>query len=125
MIYSGTQLNVIDNSGAKIASCIKILGNKKHGKIGDKVVLSIASLRSKRRAQSKVLKGAVVFGIITRVKKEIYQKNNFCCSFGLNSVVLINNQGKPIGSRILGGIPSLIRYSKYMRIASLSSGILK
>jgi len=125
MIYPGTKLNVIDNSGAKIASCIKILGNKKKGKIGDKIVLSIISLRAKRRSQSKVLKGSLGFGIITRLKKNIRQKNNIVFSFNLNTVVLVTNQGKPVGSRILGGIPNIIRYSKYMRIATLSAGILK
>ena len=125
MIYPGTLLNVIDNSGAKIASCIKILGNKKKGKIGDKIVLSIVNLRTKRRSQSKVLKGSLNFGIITRTKKTNLQKNNILCKFNLNTVVLITNQGKPIGSRVFGGIPQIIRYSKYMRIATLSAGILK
>lgn len=125
MIYPGTRLNVIDNSGAKIASCIKILGNKKKGKIGDKIVLSIISLRSKRRSQSKILKGSLGFGIITRIKKAGSQTNNIVCTFLANSVVLITNQGKPLGSRVLGGIPNKIRYSKYMRIATIASGLIK
>lgn len=125
MIYPGTCLNVIDNSGAKMASCIKILGNKKKGTIGDKIVLSIINLRAKRRAHSKILKGSLSFGIIVRVKKYMYNKNNISFSFNLNSVVLITNQGKPLGSRVFGGVPNLIRYSKYMRIATLSAGILK
>lgn len=128
MIIQGAYLNVVDNSGAKIAHCLKVLnGNKKrYAKVGDLVVVSIKSLRSKRRSTSKINKGAVSKAIVLRVRKEFSSYNDgIKLSFGENSVVLLNRQGKPLGTRIFGGIPKVFRYSKYMRLASLSLGLIK
>jgi len=127
MIQTGTKLKVIDNSGARFAACIKVLNGFKRrwAKIGDRVVVSILMLRTKRRSQSKILKGKVTQGIIIRTKSNLKSKNGSFTSFNENSIALVTNQGKPLGTRIMGGVPRRIRYTKYMRLATLSSGILK
>ena len=62
MIQSGTYLNVVDNSGAKDICCIKVLPGykRKYASVGDIIVVSVKSLRSKRRSTSKVKKGDVL-----------------------------------------------------------------
>jgi len=127
MIQVGTQLKVHDNSGAKIVSCIKVLGGykKRYAYIGDKVVLSIKALRAKRRAQTKVQKGKVSYGLVVQTKLTKHLNSNFIYSFKENAVILINQQNKPIASRIIGGIPRQIRYTRYMRVATLSAGLIK
>lgn len=127
MIQVGTKLRVSDNSGGRIVSCIKVLnGNKRrYAHIGEKIVVSVNSLRTKRRAQSKVKTGKVVHGVIIRTKTGVKMPNGSYTNFLENAIVLINKQGKPFGSRVIGGVPRQIRYTQYMRIASLSAGLLK
>lgn len=126
MIQKQTILNVIDNSGAKFVCCIHA-GNgfkQRYAKVGDVINVSVKSLRNKRRQNSKVLKGDVCKALIIRSCnrfKSIFQHgyNNFL----ENSVILLSGTNKILFTRIFGGIPSLFRYSKYMRIVSLSSGL--
>jgi large subunit ribosomal protein L14 len=70
MIQNGTFLNVIDNSGAKQVYCIKILTGykKRYAGIGDIIVVSVKSLRLKRRVTSKLKKGDVMKALIVRTK---------------------------------------------------------
>jgi len=46
MISVGTNLIVIDNSGAKKVKCVKILGGslKKYGFVGDTIVVSVQTV---------------------------------------------------------------------------------
>lgn len=127
MIQIGTKIRVSDNSGARYVSCIKILSGskRKYAKIGDKLVVSITMLRAKRRAQSKVQKGKVAYGVLIRSKITDRSLKNTYVSHIENAIVLITQQGKPIGSRVIGSVPRQLRYTKYMRIATLASGILK
>ena len=127
MIQKGTYLKVIDNSGAKKASCIHVVGGyrKRYGKTGDIIVVSIKSLRSKRREVSKIKKGDVVKALIVQTKVYHPSYSNEIVSFFENSVVLLNNQNKLLGTRVFGPIQNTFRYTKYLRILSLSSGVIK
>lgn len=127
MIQTGTKLKVIDNSGARFAACIKVLNGfkRRFAKIGDRVIVSVTMLRTKRRSQAKILKGKVTQGIILRTKTNLILKNGSFTSFNENSIALVTSQGKPLGTRVMGGVPRRVRYTKYMRLATLSSGILK
>ena len=127
MIQIGSYLNVVDNSGAKKVACIRINASckKRYAYIGDNIVVSIKSLRSKRRIFSKVKKGEVFVALVVRTKKtdtDFFQ-NQF--SFFQNSAVLLTRQNKLIGTRIFGALPRIFRFSKYMRMISLCSGLIK
>jgi large subunit ribosomal protein L14 len=123
MIQIGSYLNVIDNSGAKKVACIRINASckKRYAHIGDNIIVSVKSLRSKRRFFSKVKKGEMFNALIVRTrKKKDFFSNNF--SFLQNSVILLSKQNKLVGTRIFGGVAKIFRFTKYMRIISLSSG---
>ena len=126
MIQNGSYLNIIDNSGGKIAYCIKVVSGYKsrYAKIGGIIVVSIKSLRSKRRSTSKIKKGEVYKAVIVRTRQ--YQKNLLgdSINFFENSIVLLNKQYKFIGTRIFGSVPKMLRYTKYLKVASLSSGLV-
>nr|UYM80152.1 ribosomal protein L14 [Synura petersenii]UYM80154.1 ribosomal protein L14 [Synura petersenii]UYM80156.1 ribosomal protein L14 [Synura petersenii]UYM80158.1 ribosomal protein L14 [Synura petersenii]UYM80160.1 ribosomal protein L14 [Synura petersenii] len=125
MIQKQTILNVIDNSGAKFVCCIHV-GNgfkQRYAKVGDIINVSVKSLRNKRRQNSKVLKGAVCKALVIRSRSNInsmFQSGSN--TFLENSVVLLTSLNKLLFTRIFGGVPSIFRFSKYMRIISLSSG---
>lgn len=127
MIQKGTYFKVVDNSGAKKACCIHISGGyrKRYGKTGDVVVVSIKSLRAKRREVSKIKKGDVLKALIVKTKVFRPSYSQESVSFFENSVVLLNNQNKLIGTRVFGPIEKTFRYTKYLRILSLASGVIK
>ena len=69
MIQAESRLTVCDNSGAKEALCIRVLGGTKrrYASVGDVIVVSVKSVIP----SSDVKKGAVSKALIVRTKKEI------------------------------------------------------
>jgi len=124
MIQSGTYLNVIDNSGAKDICCIKVYPGykRKYASVGDIITVSVKSLRSKRRSSSKVKKGDVLKALVIRTKVGFKDFSGKHVSFFENSAVLLNNQFKPLGTRVFGPVPKKFNYTKYLKVASLSAG---
>jgi large subunit ribosomal protein L14 len=126
MIQSGTYLNIIDNSGTKIAACIKVMAGyrRRYAYTGDTVMVSVKELRSKRRASSKTKKGEMYKALVVRTLKT--RKNSFGDSLNFleNSAILLTKQNKLVGTRIFGAIPKSFRYTKFLKIVSLSSGLL-
>jgi len=126
MIQNGTYLNVIDNSGAKLVCCIQVKKGwkKRYANMGDIIVISVKSLRNKRRNTSKVKKGEVLKALIVRTKSSIKEYSNKSINFFENSAILLTNNNRPIGTRIFGVLPKFFRYSKHFKIASLSAGLI-
>lgn len=122
MIQVETRLKVADNSGAKLLSCIKVLGGSKrrYAGIGDIIVVSIKDAIP----NSKVSKGSVMKAVIVRTKKEIHRPDGSHIKFDDNSAVLINNQNEPIGTRIFGPVARELRAKRFMKIISLAPEVL-
>lgn len=126
MIQQQTILKVADNSGAKTVKCIKVLAgfNRRFAVLGDIIVVSVQKLRNKSRSTSKVQKGEVYKAIVLRTKNKVKKKDGTVISFQSNVVSLINKQGKPIASRILGPVPKLLKKKKMLKLVTLSSGYI-
>ena len=128
MIQQLTKLKVADNSGAKIVQCIKVLGGsrKKFASIGDTIVVSVKTLRkpSGTNIKTKVTKGMVLKAIIVRTRKEFYRKNGNHLRFGDNAVLIINEKGQLLGSRIFGPVQNELRKLKNAKLLSLASSII-
>ena len=126
MIQQQTILRVADNSGAKTVKCIKILGGfkKRYAKLGDIVVVSVQQLRNRSKKFSKVSKKEVFRAIVVRTKKGYKKKDGSLFFLQKNAVVLINKQGNPVGTRILGPIPKVLKKTKFMKFVSLSIGLV-
>lgn len=126
MIQQQTILKVADNSGAKTVKCIKVLGGfkKRYANLGDIIVVSVQQLRNKSKKTSKVLKGGVFRALVIRTKKHYTKRDGSSFILNENSVTLINKQGNPIGTRILGPIPKTIKKKKFMKFVSLSIGLI-
>ena len=70
------------------------------------------------------MKGDLLKAIIIYTK---YQRKNTIgnyIKFDKNSIIILNNQNKPLGTRIFGPITSHFRKKKNFKILSLSSSIL-
>ena len=124
MIQQQTLLNVLDNSGAKKVKCIKVLGGykKKSSLVGEIIVVSVKELRNKHKRTSKVKKGEVHKALILKTKSKSFKKDGSSFFFNSNCVCLLNNQYKPLGSRILGPIPKIFKNVKYLRFSNISTG---
>ena len=122
MIYTGTTLNVCDNSGVKWVQCLKILGRKPKscGIVGDIIVVSVKKIKY----LSKIKKKEIHKALIVRVRKQIKRVDGSNISFSQNSVVLLNIKGGPIGTRIFGPVSKELRLKKNMKLVSLCSKIL-
>ena len=126
MIQQQTILKVTDNSGAKTVKCIKVLNGfkRRFAILGDTIIVSIQKLRNKARLTSKVRKGEVHNAIVIRTKKKTMKKDGSLIFFQSNAVSLINKQGKPIASRIIGPLPKALKKRKKVKFVTLSSGFI-
>ena len=122
MIQAQTRLKVADNSGAKLLSCIKVLGGSKrrYASVGDIIVVTV----KEAMPNSKVKKGDVVRAVIVRTAKEIRRPDGSYIKFDDNSAVLINQQREPIGTRIFGPVARELRAKNFMKIISLAPEVL-
>lgn len=122
MIQMETSLNVADNSGAKSARCIKVLGGSNHmiTGIADIVVVAIASAIP----GGKVKKGDVARGVIVRTKKEIQRADGSTIRFDDNAIVLINKDNTPVGTRVFGPVARELRNGDFTKILSLAPEVL-
>lgn len=118
MIQPQTILKVIDNSGAKVVRCFRILGGtrKRYAQIGDVIVASVQIAEPRKEIKKK----AVVKAIIARQKKPFRRKDGSYLRFDENSVILINEKKEPLGNRIFGPIPREIKERGYNKVAGLA-----
>ncbi len=122
MVQQYTKLNIADNTGAKKAKCIKILGGtrRRYGSVGDIVVVSIKSAVP----GGSVKKGEVSKAVVVRTKKEKRRKDGSYIRFDDNAIVLINEQNEPRGTRIFGPVARELREKQFMKIISLAPEVL-
>jgi large subunit ribosomal protein L14 len=122
MIQTETRLSVADNSGAKEVLCIKVLGGSKrrYASVGDVIVVSIKDAIPR----GKVKKGDVHRAVVVRVTQPLDRSDGSKIKFDSNSVVIINKQGEPIGTRIFGPVTRELRNLGYMKIISLAPEVL-
>ena len=120
MIQQESRLVVADNSGAKEALCIRVLGGtrKRYATVGDVIVVAIKSVIP----ASDVKKGAVSKAIV-RTKKEIRRPDGSYIRFDDNACVLLNAGGDIRGSRIFGPVARELRATN-MKIVSLAPEVL-
>ena len=126
MIQQQTVLKVADNSGAKTVRCIKVLGGfkKKIAKLGDTVIVSVQKLRNRSKKTSKIKKKEVCKALIIRTKSTYRKNTGISLGFNDNAVVLINKQGNPIGTRILGPIPKMLQKKSLQKFISIANGLI-
>ena len=122
MIQIQTELLVADNTGAKRVECIKVLGGSKrrYAGVGDLIVVSVKDALP----NGKVKKGSVHKAVVVRTKKEIFRKDGSKAQFDSNSVVLTDEKGEPIGTRIFGPVTRELRARGQTKIISLAPEVL-
>jgi len=122
MIQLRTILRVADNSGAKKVSCIRVIGasNKSFAVVGDVIVVNV----KEAVYDSKVKKGEVVRAVVVRTSKGTRRPDGSYIKFDENSVVIINKENEPVGTRIFGPVARELRAKRFMKIVSLAPEVL-
>ena len=122
MIFKRTLLTVADNTGAKIASCIGVIGRK--GKldatIGDIITVNIKS----STPDASIKKGEVARGVVVRMRAPLRRQDGSYLKFDSNAVVMIDNQLNPRGTRVFGPVARELRDKNFMKIVSLAPEVI-
>ena len=122
MIQVQTELSVADNTGARRVECIKVLGGSKrrYASIGDSIVVSVKDAIP----DGKVKKGSVHRAVVVRTKYSIFRNDGSSVKFDNNAVVLTDEKGEPIGTRIFGPVTRELRLKGQTKIISLAPEVL-
>ena len=122
MIQAMTRLDVADNTGAKVAMCIKVLGNsrRRYARVGDVIVATV----KKAIPHAPVKQGEVVRGVVVRTRYNQRRSDGSYVRFDRNAMVLIDNDGNPRGTRIFGAVARELRQRKFMKIVSLAAEVV-
>ncbi len=122
MIQLHTMIDVADNTGAKTAMCIKVLGGsrRRYASVGDVVVATV----KKALPTGEVKAGTVVRGVIVRTAKEVRRPDGSYVKFDRNAMVLIDKDSNPRGTRIFGAVARELREKNFMKIVSLAQEVV-
>jgi large subunit ribosomal protein L14 len=122
MIQLRTILDVADNTGAKRASFIGVLGhmNILHAGIGD--IINVAIKESSPGAI--IRKGEVAKAVIVRTKKPIRRQDGSVLRFDRNAIVFIDAQLNPRGTRVFGPVARELRDKNFTKIISLAPEVI-
>ena len=121
MIQALSRLTVADNSGAREALCIRVLGGTKrrYASVGDIIVVAVQNVV----ASTDIKKGAVSKALIVRTKKEIRRADGSYIRFDDNACVLLTGDNELRGSRIFGPVARELR-AVNMKVVSLAPEVL-
>jgi large subunit ribosomal protein L14 len=122
MIQQESRLTVADNSGAKEVLCIKVLGGtrKRYARVGDRIIVTVKNAIP----SGNIKKGTVSKAVVVRTSKEMRRADGSYIRFDDNAVVLLNNAGEMIGTRIFGPVARELREKQFMKIVSLAPEVL-
>ena len=122
MIQIRTILDIADNSGAKKASMIGVIGrqNKRIAEIGDIITAAV----KEAIPEGTVKKGEVVKAVIVRTRSPIRRKDGSIVRFSSNAMVIIDNQKNPRGTRIFGPVARELRDCEFTKIISLAPEVV-
>ena len=122
MIQQESVVKVADNSGAKRALVIRVLGGtrRRYAGLGDTVIVAVKDALP----NGTVKKSDVARAVVVRTVKETRRKDGSYIRFDENAVVIINDAGEPRATRIFGPVARELREKKYMKIVSLAPEVI-
>ncbi len=129
MIQQESMLEIADNSGVKMAQCIKVLGKCSSGKgkytrptatVGDVICVAI----KKHLPNCQLDKKKVHKCVIIRTKKPVRRADGSYVRFDSNAAVIIDADNNPVGTRIFGAVARELREKNFMKIISLAGEVV-
>jgi large subunit ribosomal protein L14 len=122
MIYMRSILDVADNTGAKKASCIGVIGckGKACGTIGDIITVNVKF----SSPNAMIKKGEVARAVIVRMRSPLRRPDGSYVKFSSNAIVFIDPQLNPRGTRVFGPVARELRDKNFMKIISLAPEVV-
>ena len=122
MIQQESVLRIADNTGAKAALCIRVLGGsrRRYAGVGDVIVATVKDAIP----NAGIKKGTVVKAVVVRTAKESRRRDGTYIRFDDNAAVIIDDNGEPRGTRIFGPVGRELREKRYTKIVSLAPEVL-
>ena len=121
MLQIRSILDVADNSGAKRAAAIGVIGrNQRYAQVGDVIKAHI----KEAAPDGTVKKGDVVDAVVVRTRKTIRRSDGSYLRFDTNAIVIIDKENNPRGTRIFGPVARELRDKKFMKIISLAPEVV-
>ena len=121
MLQVRSSLDVADNTGAKVAWNIGVLGkNQTYAGIGDVIKVHI----KEASPDGTIKKGEVCDAVIVRTRQIIGRSDGSYVRFDRNACVIIDKELTPRGTRIFGPVARELREKKFMKIVSLAPEVL-
>jgi large subunit ribosomal protein L14 len=122
MLQQESIVRIADNSGAKRALIIRVLGGSKrrYASIGDRVIVAVKDALP----DGTVKKGDVAKAVIVRTTRNVRRRDGSYIKFDENAAVIINDSGEPRATRIFGPVGRELRDKRYMKIVSLAPEVL-
>jgi large subunit ribosomal protein L14 len=121
MIQLLSKVQVADNSGARVAKMIGVIGKRsKTAGVGDIITAHIREANP----SGNVKKGEVVRAVVVRTAAPIRRNDGSILRFDRNAVVIIDANKNPKGTRIFGPVARELREQNFMKIVSLAPEVL-
>ena len=122
MIQQESELRIADNSGARRARCIRVLGGsrRRYAGLGDVIVVAVKDAIP----GGDVKKGDVARAVVVRTNRENRRSDGSYIRFDENAAVLINDIGEPRATRIFGPVARELREKRFMKIVSLAPEVI-
>jgi large subunit ribosomal protein L14 len=122
MIQQESIVRIADNSGARRALCIRVLGGsrRRYAGLGDVIVVAVKDAIP----GGTVKKGEVARAVVVRTAKESRRADGSYIRFDENAAVLINDAGEPRATRIFGPVARELREKRFMKIVSLAPEVI-
>ena len=121
MLQIRSSLDVADNTGAKIAWMIGVLGrNQVYARVGEiiKIHIKVAA------PDGTVKKGEVCDAVVVRTRQAVRRNDGSYLRFDSNACVIIDKEQNPRGTRIFGPVARELRDKKFMKIISLAPEVI-
>jgi len=128
MIQQQTMIDIADNTGAKQAMCIRVLGGstssgrakRRVATVGDIIICAV----KRALPTGEVKQGDVIRCVVVRTKQPTKRADGSYVRFDRNAAVVINKENDPIGTRIFGAVARELRDKNFMKIVSLASEVV-
>jgi large subunit ribosomal protein L14 len=122
MIQQESRLKIADNSGAKEALCIRVLGGsgRRYASVGDIIIVTV----KEALPNGTVKRGEVARAVVVRTAKEVRRQDGTYIRFDDNAAVIINDAGEPRATRIFGPVGRELREKRFMKIVSLAPEVI-
>ena len=122
MVQIRSRLDVADNTGARMATMIGVIGkgDSMFARIGDVITANV----KEASATGTVKKGEVVRAVLVRTRQPIKREDGSLLRFDNNAIVIIDKDLNPRGTRIFGPVARELRERNFMKIVSLAPEVL-